>query len=157
MSNLFIPINYLEAIINDNKFPERTIKSDLLIVYQHIIKWCYIRSNQSTKWVHEFIIGSINDIVENKRINKKSNLNKFDSETLYEMYSSAKEDAADDNAENGNKLESQDILEDKYNIFQYVDTIDKILDYRTVYNLLLKFCNDGNKTELYKCFSKYIH
>lgn len=147
MSNLFIPIS-LETIFNDNKFPEKTIKSDLLIVYQHIIKWCYIRSNQSTKCVYEFIIGSISDIVEDKKINKQSNLNKFDSEALYEIYSSTKEDVAYDNAENGNKLESQDILEDKYNIFQYVDTIDKILDYRTVYNLLLKFCNDGNKTGL---------
>ena len=156
MSNLFIPIS-LEVIFNDNKFAEKTIKSDLLIVYQHIIKWCYIRSNQSTKWVNEFIIGSISDIVENKKINKQSNLNKFDSEVLYEIYSSAKENAADDNTKNGNKSESQDILEDKSNIFQYVNTIDKILDYRTVYNLLLKFCNDGNKTGLYYYFSKYIH
>ena len=157
MSNLFSPIN-LTAIINENQFAKRTTKSNLLIAYHHILKWCYVRSNQTTKWVHESILKPINDIVKDKRVNKKSNLNNFDSETLYEIYLSARKDAADNNTENnGNKLESQDILEDKYNIFQYVNTIDKILDYRTVYNLLLKFCNDGNKTELYNCFSKYIH
>ena len=156
MSNLFSPIN-LTAIINENKSKERAISSNLLIAYHHILKWCYVRSNQTTKWVHESILEPINDIVKDKEANKKSNLNKFDSETLYEIYSLAKKDAAKDNTENGNKSESQDILEDKYNIFQYVNTIDKILDYRTVYNLLLKFCNDGNKTGLYYYFSKYIH
>lgn len=139
--------------IEEGKSDFRETKNRVPIIYHHILKWCYLKDAQMISWVSDSILGQIASI-KNSEAEKKSNLNKVEP-MLSELYEQAKRSAAEDNSSHGGKQSgSKAILEDKENIFQYINTMDKLLNYNGIYRLLLKYSDQSNIYALKECFIK---